>query len=347
MPSTIRILQGTPAIATSTNFPNIKQVIQLKNTISKDLDNIIQRLGRAGRAISRAKAVLYLLQYINNRIYYIPKYGASKEHPNYQSIIPRLAKLDTALGQRTRKIRKLAKYRQPKAVVVYTLRRPSSLRYIETLADNYTSIEDRADNEEFGADIEDTVADIESSSRNRRSSTSYTDNNKFVVSASTNTYIDLNPKGRSQTNPQIDLRDSLVPIIRRIQNAFYYLVPVQRLCFRTVLYKYYSESERQYLLRDSVTVLGIADCYSYYNLALLDLTKQNVDIPELLKPVAKPRAGTKAYFVLGRLEVQLKDRTSRRFKDTYVNLLFIVPSAAIILLEKVYELCRLFNTILY
>lgn len=68
--SVIYILFGTPAVAIGTNFPNVKYVIQLRNAITKDIDDIIQRLGRAGRSLlagEQAYAVLYLLQYLDNR----------------------------------------------------------------------------------------------------------------------------------------------------------------------------------------------------------------------------------------------------------------------------------------
>lgn len=39
--SVIRILFGTLVVAIGTNFPNIKYIIQLRNTITKDIDNII------------------------------------------------------------------------------------------------------------------------------------------------------------------------------------------------------------------------------------------------------------------------------------------------------------------
>ena len=140
----MRILQSTLAIATSTNFPNIKQVIQLKNAITKDLNDIIQYLSYTSRAIIGAKAILYLLQYINNQIYYILKEGTSKEYPNYQSILPRPTNLDKDKDASSKKKKKkgcrLAKYKQKKAVIAYILRRLSSLQYIEILVDNYTSI---------------------------------------------------------------------------------------------------------------------------------------------------------------------------------------------------------------
>lgn len=83
--SIIRILQGILAVATSTNFLDVKQVIQLKNAITKDIDDIIQRLRRTSRTLlEQAYIVLYLPQYIDDRMRYVLK------DLKYQSIIPPL-----------------------------------------------------------------------------------------------------------------------------------------------------------------------------------------------------------------------------------------------------------------
>lgn len=73
--SVIRILFGTLVVAIGTNFPNIKYVIQLRNTITKDINDIIQRLGRTSRSLlagKQAYTVLYLLQYLDNRERNVP-----------------------------------------------------------------------------------------------------------------------------------------------------------------------------------------------------------------------------------------------------------------------------------
>lgn len=216
--SIIRILFGTLAVAIGTNFPNIKYIIQLRNTITKDINNIIQRLGRAGRSLlagKQAYTVLYLLQYLDNRERNVPA------NSNYQSMVPR-----TSTDYNT-----ISDY-LPSNIVVRALARLNRLRYVETLGNKFDS--DR-----------NGVIDLEEQ---------FEDNVKAAIDS-----LNLIKK-RDQTKAQIAARNNSPKIIRKLQYTTYYLVRTKKICFRTVLYKQYSEALLRYLAQR--IVLGIADCCS-------------------------------------------------------------------------------------
>ena len=70
-------------MSTGINIKDIKIVIQWKFTITRDIEDAMQRLGRAGRALERALAFLFMPYYIDDAIKDVP---AGSREP---TVVPR------------------------------------------------------------------------------------------------------------------------------------------------------------------------------------------------------------------------------------------------------------------
>lgn len=294
--SVIRILFGTLAVAIGTNFPNIKYIIQLRNAITKDINNIIQRLGRTGRSLLAGKqvyTVLYLLQYLDDRERNIPA------NSNYQSIVPRTSTDYNIISDYL-----------PSNTVVRALARLNRLRYVETLGNKFNS--DR-----------NGMIDLEEQ---------FKDNIEAAIDS-----LNLTKK-RDQTKAQIAARNNSPKIIRKLQYAVYYLVRAKKMCFRTMLYKQYSEALLRYLAQR--IVLGIADYCSQYNLALLYRIAVDLDnMLALLKQPTSPRVGSRQQYIVEELEAQFGIRTTKHFKDPLGNLRYSILRNVILNNKLLQSIC--------